>query len=65
MKKTHMVINTANTCSKGQNNGHPADDVRPGKAPVKEAFAEESDSDSGVNCQSQQSKKTLTIRKKI
>lgn len=44
-----------NTCSKSQNDGHPADDVGPGEAPVQEALAKERDGHSGVNCQSQQS----------
>lgn len=55
-----MVVDHAATptCGKGQNDGHPADDVGPGEAPVQEAFPKEGDRHSGVNRQSQQSEKT-------
>lgn len=55
-----MVVDHAATptCGKGQNDGHPADDVGPGEAPVQEALPKEGDRHSGVNRQSQQSEKT-------
>lgn len=42
------------TCKEGHEQGHPAQDVRPGKAPVPEAATEEADCDAGVNGQGQQ-----------
>lgn len=48
------------TCRKSQNDGHPANNVRPGKAPVQEAFSEKSDGHSGVDCQCQKSEKAWT-----
>lgn len=45
------------TCKEGHEQGHPAQDVRPGKAPVPKAATEETDGDSSVNGQSQQDEK--------
>ena len=56
--KLTIKPNTVNTCCERQDDGHPADDVGPGEAPVQEAFAKESDRHSGVDGQSQQSQET-------
>lgn len=45
------------TCKEGHEQGHPAQDVRPGEAPVPEAATQEADGDSSVNGQGQQDKK--------
>lgn len=57
-KLTNQGGKKINTSSKGQNDGHPADDVGPGEAPIQEAFAKEGNRHSGVNRQRQQSEKT-------
>lgn len=57
-------VTKIHTCCKGQNDGNPAYDVRPGKAPVQEAFSKEGNSHTGVDGQSQQSEKTCEQRRK-
>lgn len=44
------------TCEEGHEQGHPAQNVGPGEAPVPKATAEEADRDTGVNGQAQQDK---------
>lgn len=46
-----------NSCEEAHEQGHPAQDVRPGKAPVPKAATQEADSDSSVNGQGQQDEK--------
>lgn len=45
------------TCKEGHEQGYPAQDVGPGKAPIPEAATEEADGDSSVNGQGQQDEK--------
>lgn len=52
----HLPTLWPHTCKEGHKHGHPAQDVRPGKAPVPEAAAQEADGDSSINGQGQQDK---------
>ena len=54
---TDLPTPKPSTCKEGHEQGYPAQDVGPGKAPVPEAATQKADGDSSVDGQGQQDEK--------